>query len=415
MKITGGFGALRECLRKRDFRYYVIGNIAHGIGIWVLRVSIGWLTWELTESPAWLGAMAMAETGPTLVFGLISGTIVDRTNYIRMMQITQGMSSMLAATFAMLIFAGQMDIWILFGLTLCRGFLMSLNRPSRMAFVHHLVGRDLLPSALSIGSIIHNGTRFIGPAIGGFIIVAAGIGWGFVTTAFLLFVYTVLLVVINVSFEREAREKRSMVTETIEGLSYIMGHHGIRIQLLILVIMGVMARPVIDMLPGYADQVFSRGADGLAMLVSAHGIGATIGGIWLASRVKGVEGMTRLSLYSLLFSGIIVMLFTVSGNIWAALLAVALMGFAFVVLTVTNQTLIQSAVDPNFRGRVISVHGIVSLGVPALGAMLLGGLAEHFGLRPPVFIGGAICVLVWCLLWREEKSVSESLETAPSR
>ena len=415
MKITGGFGALRECLRKRDFRYYVIGNIAHGVGIWILRVSIGWLTWKLTESPAWLGAMAMAETGPTLVFGLISGTIVDRTNYIRMMQVTQGLSSLLAATFALLIFAGQMDIWLLFSLTLCRGFLMSLNRPSRMAFVHHLVGRDLLPSALSIGSIIHNGTRFIGPAIGGFIIVAAGIGWGFVTTAFLLFVYTVLLVVINVSFEREAREKRSMLTETIEGLSYIMGHHGIRVQLLILVIMGVMARPVIDMLPGYADQVFARGADGLAMLVSAHGIGATIGGVWLASRVKGVEGMTRLSLYSLLCSGIIVMLFTVSGNIWVALLAVALMGFAFVVLTVTNQTLIQSAVDQNFRGRVISVHGIVSLGVPALGAMLLGGLAEHFGLRPPVFIGGAICVLVWCLLWREEKSVSESLETAPSR
>ena len=172
MKITGGFGALRECLRKRDFRYYVIGNIAHGVGIWILRVSIGWLTWKLTESPAWLGAMAMAETGPTLVFGLISGTIVDRTNYIRMMKVTQGLSSLLAASFAALIFAGQMDIWLLFGLTLCRGFLMSLNRPSRMAFVHHLVGRDLLPSALSIGSIIHNGTRFIGPAIGGFIIVA---------------------------------------------------------------------------------------------------------------------------------------------------------------------------------------------------------------------------------------------------
>ena len=415
MKISGGFGALRECLRKRDFRLYVIGNIAHGVGIWVLRISIGWLTWKLTESPAWLGAMALAETGPTLIFGLISGTIVDRTNYIRMMQVTQGLSSLLAATFAALIFVGMMDIWLLYFLTLCRGFLMSLNRPSRMAFVHHLVGRDLLPSALSIGSIIHNGTRFIGPAIGGFIIVAAGIGWGFVTTAFLLFVYTVLLVVINVSFEREAREKRSMLTETIEGLSYIMGHHGIRVQLLILVIMGVMARPVIDMLPGYADQVFSRGADGLAMLVSAHGIGATIGGIWLASRVKGVEGMTRLSLFSLLFSGIIVMLFTASGIIWTALLAVALMGFAFVVLTVTNQTLIQSAVDPNFRGRVISVHGIVSLGVPSIGAMLLGGLAEHFGLRPPVFIGGAICVLVWCLLWREEKSVSQSLETAPSR
>jgi len=415
MKIPGGFTALRECLRNKNFRLYVIGNIAHGMGIWVLRISIGWLTWELTKSPAWLGAMAMAETAPTLIFGLVAGTIVDRINYIRLMQITQGLSGLLATTLAVLVFAGLMDIWLLFGLTLCRGFLMSLNRPSRMAFIHHLVGRDLIAPALAIGSIIHNGTRFIGPGLGGFVIVAGGIGWGFATTAFLLLLYTVILVVMNVSFAREAREKRSVVAETAEGLAYILRHPGIRVQLIMLVIMGVLAKPVTDMLPGYAGQVFAMGADGLAMMVSAHGIGATLGGVWLASRVKGVEGMTRISLYSLLFSGVLVMLFTASDIFSLALLAVTLMGFAFIILTVTNQTLIQSAVAPSFRGRVISVHGIVSLGVPSLGALLLGVTAEHFGLRPPAFIGGALCVLVWLLIWREEKTVTQSLETAPSR
>lgn len=415
MKIPGGFTALRECLRNKNFRLYVIGNIAHGMGIWVLRISIGWLTWELSKSPAWLGAMAMAETAPTLVFGLVAGTIVDRINYIRLMQVTQGLSGLLATTLAALVFLGWMDIWLLFGLTLCRGFLMSLNRPSRMAFIHHLVGRDLIAPALAIGSIIHNGTRFIGPGLGGFVIVAAGIGWGFATTAFLLVLYTVILVVMNIDFEREAREKRSVVAETTEGLAYILRHPGIRVQLLMLVIMGVLAKPVTDMLPGYAGQVFAMGADGLAMMVSAHGIGATLGGIWLASRVKGVEGMTRVSLFSLLFSGLLVMLFTLSEMFPLAVFAVTLMGFAFIILTVTNQTLIQSAVAPSFRGRVIAVHGIVSLGVPSLGALLLGVTAEQFGLRYPALIGGALCVLVWLLIWREEKTVTQSLETAPSQ
>ncbi len=411
IRVPGGFLALRECLRVANFRLYVIGNVSHGLGIWVLRISIGWLAWELTESPAWLGAMAMAETAPSLVFGLIAGTIVDRVNYIRLMQITQGLSALLSAILAVLVFAGAIGIWGLFFLVLVRGFLMALNRPSRMAFVHHLVGRDLLPPALAIGSIIHNGTRFIGPGLGGFVIVVAGIGWGFATTALLLFAYAAILVAMNVAFEREARERRSMLSEIAGGLSYVVRHHGIRVQLGILFALGILAKPVIDMLPGYAGQVFSMGADGLAMLVTVHGIGATVGGVWLASRAKGIDGMTGLNLASVAATGFVLMLFTATANFWIALVGVALLGFSFIVLTVTCQTLVQSAVDPAFRGRVISVHGIVAMGVPALGAMLLGVLAEHFGLRLPVFVGGVMCVLFWCLLWRQKDTVSRSLET----
>lgn len=410
MKLPGGFTALRECLRVPNFRLYVIGNITHGVGIWVLRICIGWLAWELSESPAWLGAMALAETAPSLFFGLIAGTIVDRINYIRLMQITQGLSMMLSATIAALIFADVIDIWLLFGLTLIRGFLMSLNRPSRMAFIHHLVGRDLLPSALAIGSIIHNGTRFIGPGIGGAVIVAFGIGWGFATTSFLLLVYTVILVVMNVAFEREAREKKSMWRESSEGIAYILRHPGIRMQMLILIVLGILSKPVTDMLPGYAGQVFSMGAEGLAMLVMVHGIGATLGGVWLAARGKGVDGMTNVNLTSVLFSGLLMVMFAATDIFWIALAGSALMGFAFVVQSVTSQTLIQTAVDQHYRGRVISVHGIVTLGVPALGAMLIGGAAEEWGLRWPVVVGGAITVFFWIGLTMAASGARKTLE-----
>ena len=413
MKIPGGFQSVLKCLGIRDYRLYVTGNVTHGLAIWILRTSIGWLAWELTESTAWLGAMAMAETAPSLILAPFAGTVVDRINYFRLMQISQGLAMLLALILAVLTLSGSITIWALFFLVLFRGCLMAFNRPSRMALIHYLVGRDLLAPALAIGSIIHNGTRFIGPALGGLIIVSVGNGWGFAAASALLMVYTVILVVMRVSIEPEKRERRSMMAETKEGITYAMTHPGIRLQLALLVLMGMAAKPVTDLLPGFAGQVFSMGADGLAMLLSANGIGATCGAVWLASRPSGIEGMSRISILSVLFLSANLMLFVATDIFWMGLVFSALLGGGFIILTVTSQTLIQSAVDPAFRGRVISVHGLVVMGVPALGALLLGGLAEHFGLRIPVFAGGILCLVMWAATWHRREALKASLETAP--
>ncbi len=414
MKIPGGFHALRDCLRIKDFRYYVIGNIAHGLGIWLLRMTIAWLAWELEKSTAWLGAVAMAETAPSLILGLVAGAIVDRFNFVRLMQVSQGLSAALAAVFAILTLTGIINIWILFFLTVFRGCLMAFNRPSRMVLLHHLVGRDLLAPALAIGSITHNGTRFIGPALGGVIIAGAGVGWGFVAASALIAVYALVLLWLPVDIEAAKREHHSVLADTLEGLTYVAGHHGIRMQLALLVAMGLLARPVVDMLPGFAGLVFSRGADGLAILLAAHGIGATAGGVWIAARAAGLEGMTRLSLLSVPFVAAMLVLFAGSGIFWVGVAGSALLGFGLLILTVTSQTLIQSAVDPAFRGRVVSVHGMVMMGIPALGAMALGGLAEIFGLRPPVLVGAAIFIGFWTIAWHRRAALKQSLEQSPA-
>lgn len=414
MKIPGGLEALRQCLRIRDYRLYLVGNIAHGIGVWVLRMTIGWLAWELTESTAWLGGIAMAETAPTLVLGLIAGTVVDRIDYFKMLRLLQFLSMILAATLAVLTLAGLMNIWLLFSLVVIRGCLIAFNRPSRMSLIYPLVGRDLMGSALAIGSIIFNGARFIGPAIGGFIIVGAGIGWAFAATAGLLLIYTLVLAAMRVSIEPQKREGRSMLAETIEGLAYIVTHSGIRLQLALLVVVGIVARPVTDLLPGFAGQVFSMGADGLALLLSFHGIGATCGAIWLAARPSGIEGMARVSIYAVLALACVLMAFAATNIFWLALLFSALLGTSFIVLNVANQTLIQSAVDPGLRGRVISVYGLILQGVPALGALMMGGIAEHIGLPIPMFMGGVICLGVWFVAWRNRAALKLSLEAEPA-
>ncbi len=411
MKVPGGFEALRQCVRIRDYRLYMFGNIGHGLAVWNLRMCIGWLAWELTESTAWLGGIAMAEMMPTLILTLIAGTIVDRVDYFKMMRIAQGFSAMLAATMSVLTLAGWMDIWLLFSLTTFRGCLMAFNRPSRMALIHPLVGPDLIAPALAIGSIIFNGARFIGPALGGFIIVGAGIGWGFAASAALLLVYSFVLAAMKLSIKPQRREGRSMLAETTEGLAYVITHGGIRLQLALMAVVGVVAKPVTDLLPGFAGQVFSMGADGLAMLMSFHGIGATCGAIWLAARRSGIEGMTRMTIYSILFLAFVLTLFATTKIFWLAVLFSACLGFGFILLNVSNQTLIQSAVDPHLRGRVMSVYGLIMQGVPAFGALLLGGAAEHIGLRIPVFIGGTICLGVWFIAWRQRAVLEASLET----
>lgn len=414
MKLPEGMSALRRTFSIRNYRLFVIGNMSSNLGLWVQRVAIGWLTWELTNSTAWLGGMAMAESAPTIIFGLIAGTVVDRVDYFKLLRITQACSLIYSVTMAALTFAGLMNIWILLALTITRGSIVAFNRPSRMTVVYNMVGRDLLPSALAMNSTIFNTSRFIGPAIGGVIIVAGGAAWTFATGAALFFVFTLCLRAMNVASIMPERTHRSMLAETAEGLRYILAHAGIRKQLTLLVGTSLFAKPVTDLLPGFAAQVFDRGPHGLALLLSAHGLGATAAGIWLAGRDKGIHGMTAVTIRNVLFMAIGLLIFTSTDIFWISCPIAAWLGFTFITQGVTNQTLIQSAVDPALRGRVVSTYGLIAQGVPSIGSFAMGGLAEHFGLRWPVAAGAAICLLIWARAWKERKIMAAALEVDPA-
>jgi predicted MFS family arabinose efflux permease len=415
MKIPGGLAALQRTFSIRNYRLFIIGNMSSNLGLWVQRVAIGWLTWELTESTAWLGGVAFAESAPTILLGLIAGTIVDRVDYFKMMRITQACSLLYSVLMAAFTFAGMMNIWLLVALTVARGSIVAFNRPSRMTVVYTMVGRDLLPSALAMNSTIFNSSRFIGPAIGGVIIVAGGAAWTFATGAALFFVFTLALRAMEMPPVMPDRAPRSMVVETVEGLRYIMGHEGIRKQLTILVVTSLLAKPITDLLPGFAAQVFGRGPHGLALLLSAHGLGAMAGGIWLAGRDKGLVGMTAVTIRNILFMATGLLIFTATNVFWIACPIVAWIGFTFIVQGVTNQTLIQSAVAPEFRGRVISNYGLIAQGVPSIGSMIMGGVAEHFGLRWPVAVGAMLCLVLWYRAWQERKPLAAALEIDPTQ
>jgi MFS family permease len=411
MKIPGGLSALQRTFALRNYRLYVVGNMSSTLGTWVQRIAIGWLTWELTQSTAWLGAVAMADSAPTILLGLFAGTVVDRVDYFKLLRITQACTLAYSLLMAVFTFTGLMSIWLLMALTIARGTVLAFNRPSRMTVIYNLVGRDLLPSALAMNSMIFNTSRFVGPAIGGAIIVAGGAAWTFATGAAMFFVFTLTLRAMNVEPMMPERPRGSMLADTLEGVRYIFAHSGIRVQLILLIMTSIFARPVTDLLPGFASQAFGRGSEGLALLLSAHGLGAMVGGLWLAGRAHGVKGMTRTTIVNILFMSIGLIAFAAAKDFWIAIPFISWVGFTFIVQGVTNQTLIQSAVDPALRGRVVSIYGLVARGVPSIGTMLMGGLAEHVGLRLPVAGGACICVLLWHQAWKRRKPMAAALES----
>ncbi len=412
MRMPVGFGMLRETLALRPYRLFVIGTLSSNVGQWVQRVAIGWLTWELTQSTTWLGGIAIAEAAPSIALGFFAGTLIDRADQVKLLRVTQLFSLAYAAALAFFTLTALMTIWLLVFLVLTRGIVIAFSRPTRMTVIFGLVGREHLPSALAMNSMIFNFSRFLGPAIGGTIIASAGTGWTFVA-AFLLFLpINLALRAIDqarIAMPAAASAARSIWAETIEGIRYILHHEGIRTQLALLVITSICAKPLTDLFPGFAASVFARGSTGLAWLLSFHGAGAMLGAVWMSARGE-LKGLTRITLANILLMGVGLLLFVATDLFWLACPLAALLGFAFIVQSVSNQTLIQSAVHSSLRGRVLSVYGMIAQGVPSLGTVTMGAAAEHWQLRAPVAIGAALCIALWAWSWRLRVPMAAALE-----
>lgn len=410
MRLPVDLGAFRALFANRNYAWYLAGIAASNVGIWVQRVAIGWLTWELTHSTAWLGGIALAEALPMLALGLIAGTVVDRMDYLKLLRITQATSLLYSAVLAGLVFAGLMTIWWMLAISILRGATLAFQRPSRMSLVFSLIGRDLLPTGLALNSMVFNGSRFVGPAIGGAIIVAAGIGWAFAAAWGLFFVFTLALGRLAVAPQPRRARAGSFLAESWEGMRYIAGHPGIRMQMVVLFATAFLGRPIIDLFPGFAARVFAGGPETLASLLSSLGLGAMAGGLFLAMRRGGLKGMTTVTLSSMALAAVVLLAFTAVATLWLALPLVALLGFALITQGVGNQTLIQSAVDPGLRGRVISLYGTAARATPSLGALVIGSLAEWGGLRPPMAVGALIYLAVWAWAWRRRRFYAENME-----
>lgn len=407
-----GLGGIGRAFANPNYRTYTIGNTISHFGMWAQRVAVAWLTWELTRSGTWLGLIAMADLFPTVLLSPLAGAYADRVDRLVSMRITMSLVVVQSATLAALTLSGLITIELILVLTLALGMILAFNHPVRLSIAPNMVEREDLGPAIAINSLVFNFARIGGPALAGFIIVSAGVGPAFVFNAatFVIFVAALFRVrLINADGGGEKRPLGNVPAEIMAGYRYAMRHPGIGPLLVLLGVVALCARPFMDLLPGFADAVFGRGAAALAWLTSMIGVGAACGGVWLAQRDR-IEGLTRITVLHALLLALAVLGFAATTNFHFALACALGAGWAAVVVGVGEQTLIQASVEGAMRGRVISLYGMVSRGCPSLGALVMGYVSDFTGLQWPVAGGAVLCILLWLWAWRRQASMAPALE-----
>jgi predicted MFS family arabinose efflux permease len=404
-----GFGNVALALSHRNYRVYISGNAIQLTGTWLQRVSCGWLAWTLTHSGAWLGLMSLAEFLPVLFLGPLAGVMADSRDRVGIIRITQLCGCAQAIVLAILVSTDLITIHLLFALVLLLGINQGIAQPARLALIPTLVDREALPSALAINSIVFNGARFIGPAIAGILIARVGIAVAFAVNALTYIAFQISLANLRDVPKLPVRAAQNALRASLEAFSYASQHPGIAPMLLLFAVTTIGTRGFVELFPGFADNVFHRGPQGLAMLTSTVGLGAIFGGTWMLFRSQ-ISGLTTIVLANTLIMSLAIIAFTATDNFIMALPCVFIAGTAMVITGIGAQTLIQASTDRGMAGRVMALYGMIFRAGPALGAVVMGTASEHLGLRLPLAIGAVVSCACWALTLHRRRAIVASLE-----
>lgn len=377
-------------LRNPNYRRYFTGQAISMVGTWMQSIAQSWLVLELTGSGTALGIVVALQTLPILILGPYGGVIADRMDKRRLMIGLQSMMGVLALVLGTLTITGEVRLWHVYVLALLLGFNNCFENPARQAFVLEMVGPKDLRNAVSLNSVLVNCARAVGPAVAGIIIATGGLG-----LCFLLNAVSFVAVVISLTTLDVAALNRSVPTvrsrgQLREGFSYVRRTPTLAIPLLMMGLIGCLAYEFQVVLPVLADRTFHGGAQTYGFMTGAMGIGAVVGGLYVAA--KGTTGLRPLVGSTGVF-GVVILGAAVAPNLPLELVAMTLVGAASVsVLSKGNSTL-QLEAAPHMRGRVMALWVVAFLGSTPIGGPIVGAVSEHFGGRAGLMLGAAACLV----------------------
>ena len=399
-------------MRHGDYARYVTTSWFAMIGMWLQRIGIGWLTWELTHSGAWLGAIALGNSLPAILLVPFAGAIADRMDRLRLLRIAQGFQILVSIALAAVTLAGLINIWLLLIAATALGILEAVATPSRMTVAPGLVPRADLSGAIALNAVAFNSATFIGPVIAGGLISTAGIGITFALNAVTYLPhYTILFRVKLRADEHVAGAGQSVLSDIIEGIRYFTRHSGIAWVMSLAFVGSLSVRHLPDLMPGFAGAVFEGGPETLGALMSAFGAGGMFGSLWIANRNR-LTGTTSIFYFGLLGNAAFVFIFAATDIVVVGMFAVAMFGFTMASSGNCAQILIQHAVDGSMRARAMSLYSLTFRGGPAIGAMIFGALSTSYGLQIPVAGGAAFCFILVLTLIGNRRNVRQLMEHA---
>jgi len=385
----------QEAWRNPNLRLYFGGQVISMIGTWMQQMALSWLVYRLTNSMTMLGVVAFATQAPSLFMTPIAGMVADRVNKHRLVIATQIFAMIQAGILAAVVLTGHTAIWQLIVLGMFSGLINSFDMPGRQAFlVDMLEDRRQLPNAIATNSSIVTLTRLIGPSVAGIMIAKTGEGM-----CFLLNAVSYIAVIGALFFIRshpstfKKPDGQTFIEGLREGFAYAYGFKPIRALLLLMALVSLVGMPYSTLMPAFAKDVFHGNAATLGFLTAASGVGSLIGALLLSNR-KGVLGLGRWIVVGCSCFGLGLVAFGLSHFFPFTLLALALAGGGGMVQIASCNTLIQTIVDEDKRGRVMAIYTMAFIGLAPFGSVVAGAVAEKIGASNTVMISGLLSMLL---------------------
>ncbi len=383
---------LFRSLGNRNFRIFFLGQGLSLVGTWMQMTAVAWLVWRLTHSAWLLGVVGFATGIPTFVMAPFAGVVIDRVDRYRLIILTQALSMAQALLLAGLMYSGRLAIWHVVALSLLLGCINALDTPARQAFIIQLLDRrEDLTNAIALNSSMFNGARLVGPLVAGFLVATAGEALCFLLNGLSYTAVIAGLLVMRVQPNARAARQTAILENLREGFRYAFGSLPIRSLLLLLALVSLTGASYAQLLPIFAQQILHGDARTQGFLVSAVGVGALAGALFLAGR-RSAHGLGRLVARAPALFGVGLVALGLSRWLWLTLSVMPVIGFGLMVQMASTNTIIQTIVDDDKRGRVMGFYSMSFMGMMPLGSLLAGVLAHFIGAPQVVLLGGACCI-----------------------
>jgi MFS family permease len=394
---AGGFGFMVRALRHRNYRLFFAGQSVSLVGTWMTRIATSWLVYRLTGSAALLGVVGFAGQIPSFVLAPLAGVLVDRWDRHRLLVATQVLALLQSAALAGLTLSGRITLSHIVALSLFQGLINAFDMPARQAFVVEMVERrEDLSNAIALNSSMVNAARLLGPSIGGMIIAAVGEGWCFFWDAASYIAVLASLLLMRIAprprkVPDAGTQPPRVLAELRDGWRYVSRNAPIRSILLLLALVSLVGMPYTVLMPVFASSVLGGGPHTLGFLMAATGVGALLGAVFLANR-RSVLGLGRVIPLCAALFGLGLVGFSLSRQLGPSLVLLLCTGLGFMVTMAASNTLLQTLVADDKRGRVMSFYTMAIMGTTPFGSLLAGSLASRFGAPHTLLFGGIGCV-----------------------
>jgi len=399
-----------RAFKYRNYRLFFTGQGISLIGTWMQRIAMSWLVFRLTNSSFLLGLVGFTSQIPTFILCPFAGVIADRVDRLRIMIVTQILSMIQAGILAFLVISNRISVWHVVILSVILGMVTAFDIPSRQSFIIKMVDkREDLGNAIAMNSFMFNSARLIGPSLAGIIISAFGDGICFLLNAISYIAIISALFAMKVKPDERAKSNNRILEDLKIGSAYTFGIPPIRNVLLLLGLVQFVGMPYTVLMPLFAKNILGGDANTLGFLMAGVGCGALFGAIFLASR-KNAQGLDRIIPMASTIFGIGLIFFSLSRVFATSLLLISLCGFGMMVQMASCNTVLQTIIDDDKRGRVMSFYTMAFMGPAPFGSLLGGWAASHIGAPNTLIIGGIISILGAVIFATKSPSLRRMLE-----